>query len=154
MNITKTEFIEYLRTTLIPDLLDSGHDRTAADLEAAILFMSGAEAVDIIGDMITSKPSESGDELDDSVREDEEETNNRLKDALFVAEMDQQVSIVREAIKMMGQDDVIKLFKECGKGLVKDMLRSEDEESNDRLSLVIGRLAAVGIWKLIGKHAD
>jgi hypothetical protein len=53
MNMTKQEFIDYLKDTLIPDLRDSGRDCTAADFCAAILFMEGAEEVEIGSDNAT-----------------------------------------------------------------------------------------------------
>ena len=74
------------------------------------------------------------------------EKEERLEDALFISEMDQQVSLVRDALRTMDQDDMIELFKDCGKGLVKEMLKGDD----GRLSLLIGRLAAIGIWYLLG----
>ena len=45
--ITKEEFIAYLKSTLIPDLRESGRDGTASDFEAAVAFMEGAAAVSI-----------------------------------------------------------------------------------------------------------
>lgn len=42
---TKDEFIAYLEETLIPDLYRSGNECTAADFEACVLFMQGANEV-------------------------------------------------------------------------------------------------------------
>jgi len=47
MPMTREEFVSYLRETLIPDLRQSGWNNTASDFEAAVLFIEGAEAVDI-----------------------------------------------------------------------------------------------------------
>ncbi len=52
MVMTRTEFIDYLQDTLIPDLLASGLDATAADFRAALLFMEGAKVVNIDGDNV------------------------------------------------------------------------------------------------------
>lgn len=45
MNMTKAEFVEYLKSTLIPDLIESGRDMTALDFMASIEFINGAETV-------------------------------------------------------------------------------------------------------------
>lgn len=39
MATTRKEFVKYLRTTLIPDLLESGRHFTAADFEVACQFI-------------------------------------------------------------------------------------------------------------------
>lgn len=44
--MNKKEFLEYLETTLIPDLIESGHDATAGDFLIAVRFINGAEEVD------------------------------------------------------------------------------------------------------------
>lgn len=46
----RSDFVQYLRETLIPDLRESGNDATAADFEACVLFMEGALEVEIITD--------------------------------------------------------------------------------------------------------
>jgi hypothetical protein len=43
--MNKEEFINYLEDTLIPDLIESGHECTAEDFRACIAFMRGAEEV-------------------------------------------------------------------------------------------------------------
>ena len=48
--MSKRDFILYLTQTLIPDLRESGRDATAADFEAAVLFMQGATEVEIVCD--------------------------------------------------------------------------------------------------------
>lgn len=50
MSYIKAEFIAYLKETLIPDLRQSGHDATAADFCAAVLFMEGAQEVEVKDD--------------------------------------------------------------------------------------------------------
>lgn len=45
--MTRQEFLRYLRETLIPDLRDSGSYATAADFCAAVLFIEGADEVEI-----------------------------------------------------------------------------------------------------------
>lgn len=45
--MTREEFIRYLKGTLIPDLRQSGSCATAADFAAAVLFMEGANEVEI-----------------------------------------------------------------------------------------------------------
>lgn len=47
MEMTRDEFVAYLRETLIPDLRASGRNVTAGDFAAAILFIEGAAAVEI-----------------------------------------------------------------------------------------------------------
>jgi hypothetical protein len=47
MEMTRDEFVAYLRETLIPDLRADGRHATASDFEAAILFIEGAREVDI-----------------------------------------------------------------------------------------------------------
>jgi len=47
---TKDEFVAYLEETLIPDLIESGRVSTAADFNAAIFFMTGAQEVGIDND--------------------------------------------------------------------------------------------------------
>lgn len=44
--MNKEEFIQYLETALIPDLIESGHDATAGDFLIAIKFLGGADYVD------------------------------------------------------------------------------------------------------------
>lgn len=44
--MNKQEFIKYLETTLIPDLVESGHDATAGDFLIAVKFLVGADYVD------------------------------------------------------------------------------------------------------------
>ncbi len=53
MEQSKAEFIAYLQETLIPDLRESGRDATAADFEAAVLFMTGSNVVRIENDTAT-----------------------------------------------------------------------------------------------------
>jgi hypothetical protein len=43
----QAEFIRYLKETLIPDLRQSGSCATAADFAAAVLFIEGANEVEI-----------------------------------------------------------------------------------------------------------
>ena len=51
MEYTKEEFIAFLEGTLIPDLKESGTFATASDFSAAVLFMRGAEKVEVaLGD--------------------------------------------------------------------------------------------------------
>ena len=45
MNMTKAEFVEYLKSTLIPDLIESERTMTALDFMAAIEFINGAKTV-------------------------------------------------------------------------------------------------------------
>ena len=45
--MNREQFIAYLRTTLIPDLRETGMTATAADFEACCLFMEGAEEIEI-----------------------------------------------------------------------------------------------------------
>lgn len=47
IQMSRGEFIIYLRETLIPDLKESGQMNTASDLEAAVLFIEGAQEVRI-----------------------------------------------------------------------------------------------------------
>lgn len=44
--MTKQEFIDYLKQTLIPDLVASDKAETAADFEAAVFFLEGAKNVE------------------------------------------------------------------------------------------------------------
>jgi hypothetical protein len=46
--MTRKEFVQYLETTLIPDLIDSGRDATASDFAVAIRFIEdpGVDEVD------------------------------------------------------------------------------------------------------------
>ncbi len=46
--MTRKEFVNYLETTLIPDLIDSGRDATASDFAVAIRFIEdpGLDEVD------------------------------------------------------------------------------------------------------------
>jgi hypothetical protein len=48
--MTKQEFIDYLKNVLIPDLHASGNNSTAADFYAAMLFLEGANEVQIRDD--------------------------------------------------------------------------------------------------------
>lgn len=50
MVFTREEFVEYLKNTLVPDLRNSGHDYTAADFDAARIFIEeNAREVEITG---------------------------------------------------------------------------------------------------------
>jgi hypothetical protein len=51
--MTKEEFIDYIESTLIPDLIASGRDMTATDFKAAVLFIKGANKVKIDGDEVS-----------------------------------------------------------------------------------------------------
>jgi hypothetical protein len=44
--MNKLSFILYLENSLIPDLKESGRMATANDLEACVMFMTGAESVE------------------------------------------------------------------------------------------------------------
>jgi hypothetical protein len=46
--MTRKEFVQYLETTLIPDLIDSGREATASDFAVAIRFIEdpGVDEVD------------------------------------------------------------------------------------------------------------
>ena len=50
IHYTKQDMIEYLRLTLIPDLLKSGQVCTAMDFETTCQFMEGAVFVNIPAD--------------------------------------------------------------------------------------------------------
>ena len=60
--MNKLSFILYLENSLIPDLKESGRMATAHDLEACVMFMSGAESVDF--DEQTGSPIRSVSEQD------------------------------------------------------------------------------------------
>ena len=40
---TKKDFIDFLQSTLIPDLIDSGLEATADNFDTAIFFMEGGK---------------------------------------------------------------------------------------------------------------
>jgi hypothetical protein len=52
MNMKKAEFVEYLKSTLIPDLLESGSEATAVDFMAAVEFINGAKTVFLDNDEV------------------------------------------------------------------------------------------------------
>ena len=58
MEFTKEEFIAFLEGTLIPDLKESGTFATASDFSAAVLFLRGAEKVDVSGVVLPSLDSD------------------------------------------------------------------------------------------------
>lgn len=55
MEMTRSDFVNYLRNTLIPDLLESGSNAMASDLSAAVLFIEGANEVEI-GESAATRP--------------------------------------------------------------------------------------------------
>ena len=48
MPMTRTEFCDYLRNTLIPDLRESGSDATADDFETALGFIADTDVRQLI----------------------------------------------------------------------------------------------------------
>lgn len=56
VEFTRDEFCEYLTNQLIRDLRESGSFATAADFEAAVLFIRGADNVQVgLGDNATAE---------------------------------------------------------------------------------------------------
>lgn len=47
MIMNKDDFVHFLTNTLIPDLRESGQNNVASDFQAAVLFINGADEVDI-----------------------------------------------------------------------------------------------------------
>lgn len=46
-NYTKEEFIEFLTSTVIPDLEESGRIETATDFKLAVALLQGAKEVEV-----------------------------------------------------------------------------------------------------------